>query len=411
MQAELAHRPATGSARTARRGSPHPQPLSAASALRRLSSAQARWADAVAGGIELHQHLSVERIGEAVSHHATLSLRAADPRRWGESELWPCIHVLVSGRAMPLLLSPHAQWGELESPAFPELPALLQRAIAAHVTQSMRQCLGAALHAAGIVGQPGVAALFDGDPPAREESTGAGLMLALAIDLGRADEQWFALLALPADAPPPARTERPMRARFAPTLPAELLVAQARIAASDRLAALRPGNVLLLDRMSDSESEGSDKDLRARLLLAGAALAEVSIAGWQPPRIGTAVAGSDVARTATLRRWLGNAERQLHNDTHAAPRAARSHPMSQEASGAGVQSALADATARVEAVVELPPVRIAELQSWVTGTVLPTAAFVDGTQVLLKVAGVTVGRGRLVAVDAMLGFELAELFD
>lgn len=73
--------------------------------------------------------------------------------------------------------------------------------------------------------------------------------------------------------------------------------------------------------------------------------------------------------------------------------------------------ALAEVSLDVQAAIELPAARVSELRRWSPGMVLAGAMPVDGTQVKLLVSGQPVGRGRLVAVDSLLGFEVLELFD
>jgi flagellar motor switch/type III secretory pathway protein FliN len=79
--------------------------------------------------------------------------------------------------------------------------------------------------------------------------------------------------------------------------------------------------------------------------------------------------------------------------------------------GQALATALSEASTSVEAVIDLPPMRLSELQTWTPGLVLRTQADIAGAHVLLRVAGKTVGRGRLIAIDSLLGLELTELFD
>jgi flagellar motor switch/type III secretory pathway protein FliN len=72
---------------------------------------------------------------------------------------------------------------------------------------------------------------------------------------------------------------------------------------------------------------------------------------------------------------------------------------------------LADLTVEVHATVDLAPARVADMQRWSAGKVLPSLSPIDGTQVALRVAGRVVGRGRLLAIDTMLGFEVLELYE
>ena len=79
--------------------------------------------------------------------------------------------------------------------------------------------------------------------------------------------------------------------------------------------------------------------------------------------------------------------------------------------GQTLATALSQASTAVEAVIDMPPMRLGELQTWTPGTVLRTQADIAGAHVQLRVAGKTVGRGRLIAIDSLLGLELTELFD
>lgn len=88
-----------------------------------------------------------------------------------------------------------------------------------------------------------------------------------------------------------------------------------------------------------------------------------------------------------------------------------SRPSDKAQAASRTPDALAEVTVDVQAVIDLAPARISELQQWSPGMVLGASAPVDGTQVALRVAGHVVGRGRLVAVDSLLGLELLELYD
>ena len=81
---------------------------------------------------------------------------------------------------MTLRLAPHAQWAELGEAASAGLPDELHRAIAAHLTQGLRQSLGDAAHHTGLITENSSAALHEGDWHS-DDSDNAALLLSLTV--------------------------------------------------------------------------------------------------------------------------------------------------------------------------------------------------------------------------------------
>jgi flagellar motor switch/type III secretory pathway protein FliN len=350
--------------------------------LRTLSAAQAAWADAVAG---------------------STSLRRIDPTRWPEARHWPSLCIDLAGCAMTLRLAPHVQWAELGEVASAGLADELYRAIAAHLTQCLRQSLGDAAHQTGLIAENSGAALHEGDWHS-DDGDNAALLLSLAVpsqgDAGL--PPCVAWLRVPAQVAPPSSPKPPRDGkRFDPALPMRLVLAEAPQVPTAALAALLPGSVVLLDRIDgDTDGKADASGLRARLVVCNSALAHVQFEDWQPRRFGDAAAiDAAAAPHAKFMHWADPACRTEPT---------RSTTMSDVSQ---LATALSDASTAVEAVIDMPPTRLADLQTWSPGTVLRTQADIAGAHVLLRVAGKTVGRGRLVAIDSLLGLELTELFD
>ena len=359
--------------------------------LRKLSASQAAWADAVA---------------------VDTPLRRIDSTRWPEAKHWPSLCIDLAGCAMTLRLAPHVQWAELGEAASAGLPDELHRAIAAHLTQSLRQSLSDAAHHTGLIAENSGAPLNEGDWHT-DDVDNAALLLSLALP-SQADAALppaVAWLRVPAHVTPPCLPKSPRGdPRFDPALPMRLVLAEAPRVPTAALAGLLPGSVVLLDRIdSDADDDGDvDADasgLHAQLVVCDSTVAHVHLEGWQPRSLGDAAA-LDAAATphATFMHWAGAACRTDPT---------RSTTMSDVSQPAGqtLATALSQATTAVEAVIDMPPMRLGELQTWTPGVVLRTQADIAGAHVLLRVAGKTVGRGRLIAIDSLLGLELTELFD
>jgi flagellar motor switch/type III secretory pathway protein FliN len=353
--------------------------------LRTLSAAQADWTNAVAG---------------------STSLRCIDPTRWPEARHWPSLCIDLAGCAMTLRLAPHAQWAELGEAASSGLADELHRAIAAHLTQGLRQSLSDAAHQTGLIAENSGASLHEGDWHS-DDGDNAALLLSLTVpspgDAGL--PPGVAWLRVPAQVAPPSSPKAPRDdKRFDPALPMRLVLAEAQRVPTVALAALLPGSVALLDRI-DGDGDGDASGLRARLLVCDSALAHVQFEDCHARRLGDdAAIDAAAAPHAKFTHWANPACRTEPT---------RSTTMSDVSQPAGqtLATALSQASTAVEAVIDLPPTRLSELQTWTPGTVLRTQADIAGAHVLLRVAGKTVGRGRLVAIDSLLGLELTELFD
>jgi flagellar motor switch/type III secretory pathway protein FliN len=357
--------------------------------LRRLSAAQAAWSNAVAG---------------------STSLRCIAASRWPEARHWPSLCIDLAGCAMTLRLAPHAQWAELGEAASAGLPDELHRAIAAHLTQGLRQSLGDTAHHAGLIAENSGAPLHEGGWHT-DDGDNAALLLSLAVpnqdDAGLPPA--VAWLRVPAHVAPPCLPEQPRGDPcFDPALPMRLVLAEASRVPAVALAALMPGSVVLLDRIEGDADGDSDTDasgLQARLVICDSAVAHVHLENWHPRHLGDAAAlEATAAPHATFMHWAGAACRT--EPTRSTKMSDALQPESQT-----LATALSQASTAVEAVIDMPPMRMSELQTWTPGTVLRTQAEIAGAHVLLRVAGKAVGRGRLIAIDSLLGLELTELFD
>lgn len=362
--------------------------------LRMLSVAQAAWADAVADGT---------------------SLRCIAASRWPEAKHWPSLCIDLAGCAMTLRLAPHAQWAELGEAASAGLADELHRAIAAHLTQGLRQSLSDAAHHAGLIAENSGAPLHEGDWPT-DDSGKAALLLSLTVpnhgDAGL--PPWVAWLRVPAQVAPPCLPKPAGDGkRFDPALPMHLVLAEARGVSLGELARLLPGSVVLLDHIDSNADSNIDGDvagdihasgLRARLVVCDSAVAHVQFEDWHARSLGDATPTPAAAPHAKFMHWAGAA--RWTEPTRSTTMSDVSQP-----AGQALATALSDASTTVEAVIDMPQMRLGELQHWTPGTVLRSQADIAGAQVRLRVAGKTVGRGRLVAIDSLLGLELTELFD
>jgi flagellar motor switch/type III secretory pathway protein FliN len=365
--------------------------------LRTLSAAQTAWTNAVAG---------------------STSLRSIAATRWPEARHWPSLCIDLAGCAMTLRLAPHAQWAELGEAASAGLADELHRAIAAHLTQGLRQSLSDAAHHTGLIAENGGAPLHEGDWHT-DDGDNAALLLSLTVptqgDAGM--PPGVAWLRVPAQVAPPCLPKSPRGdPRFDPALPMRLVLAEAPRVSTAALAGLLPGSVVLLDRIDsdadgdgdgdgDGDADGDTAGLQARLVVCDSAVAHVQFEDWHARSLGDAAAiDAAAAPHATFMHWAGAACRTEPT------RSTRMSDVSQP-EGQTLATALSQASLAVEAVIDMPPMRLSELQTWTPGTVLRTQADIAGAHVLLRVAGKTVGRGRLIAIDSLLGLELTELFD
>lgn len=354
--------------------------------LRTLSAAQAAWADGVAG---------------------STSLRSIAAARWPEAEHWPSLCIDLAGCAMTLRLAPHAQWAELGEAASAGLADELHRAIAAHLTQGLRQNLSDAAHHTGLIAENSGAPLHEGNWHT-DDGDNAAMLLSLTVpSQGDAGVPGVAWLRVPAQVAPPSSLKPPRDGkRFDPALPMRLVLAEAPRVSMAALAGLLPGSVILLDRIGgDADGDGDASGLQARLVVCDSAVGQVQFGGWRAPSLGDTSAGDAApAPHAKFMHWAGAACRTEPT------RSTKMSDVSQPA-GQTLATALSQASTAVEAVIDMPPMRLSELQTWNPGTVLRTQADIAGAHVLLRVAGKTVGRGRLIAIDSLLGLELTELFD
>jgi flagellar motor switch/type III secretory pathway protein FliN len=368
--------------------------LSQSARLRRMTAAHRVWAACLTPALQVALGRGADAaVGE-------LALRRIDAARWSESEAWPQLALSLGGTAVALRLCPHPQWQELSEPAFTALDAELRLAIAAHLTASLRQALGVGLHAAGALEAPTALALVDTQP----EATPPLLLLHAQLQ-APGHSACVAWLGLASDIDAPAGHVPPATAAATGTgpdalLPLQVVLAQAQIG-SKALRKLQAGSVVLLDA------------LRPAWLMAGAQ--RVAVLAPEPAGL-----------APRLLHWLGLAD-SGPTQSAALPLRTRRPPMDFPDLHAGAtppnasapaaphapapSDTLPDIALEVQAVLDLPPVRLSALRHWTPGTVLPGAAAIDGTEVLLTVAGRRVGRGRLVAVETLLGFELTELLD
>lgn len=414
------------------------RPLSECDALRRLSAAQVEWARRLASGVTVAlgrvQAGSGDGAPQAVG---SVELRRFDAARWRESRLWPQVHVCISGTSVPMRLAPDRRWNELSDPALQRLDGELRNAIGAHLSADVREGLGVALHAAGLVAAPTVVPIDeqatgeDAAAAAPPDDAGPCLVLTLRMHLPRHEPSadaaeppagpWDAWLRLGPDllAPPPAPPADDAT-HFDPPLPLSVLVARAALPAHE-LVRLAPGHVVLLDRV------GPEGDVMQAWLTTGReCIARLFVADCELPSHAAPAPArrADARPTITFARWATLLERQVHARTSGTlDLGTRRHRMdfpdfSTSAAGSSDKAAaargpdpLADVTLDVQAVVDLAPARISELRRWTPGMVLGASAPVDGTQVALRVSGHVVGRGRLVAVDSLLALELLELYD
>jgi flagellar motor switch/type III secretory pathway protein FliN len=386
-------------ARTA--ATPRHAPLDASPLLRTLSAAQAGWIDALAGSTDL---------------------RRIAANRWPEAAHWPFVRIDLAGCVMTLRLAPHAQWAELGEAASAGLGEELRHAIAAHLTQGLRQSLSEAAHQAGLIAEGGIVPLHEGDWHTDDDDS-AALLLALAVpsesDAGLPPA--VAWLRVPAHVAPPHLIGPPgadSGSGFDPVLPMRLVLAEAPRVGVAALAGLLPGSVVLLDRIDGGRDGDGDTDadvdpdnrtdtfgLQARLVVCDSTIGCARFGDWGASSLGDAAAtGPAATPRLSFMHWTSAFSRT---------ETTRSHTMNDlsEPESQTLANALAEARTSVEAVIDLPPMRLSELQTWAPGVVLRTQADIAGSHVLLRVAGKTVGRGRLIAIDSLLGLELTELFD
>jgi flagellar motor switch/type III secretory pathway protein FliN len=395
---------------------PSAAPLGESPRLRRLNGAQAAWANAVARAA---MPVPCPGGGSATLQHI-------DAARWPETSHWAALQIRLAGQTMALRLAPHRQWQELAEPALRHLAPELQLAIAAHLTHELREALGTAAFAARLISSP-ASPLLESLAEADEAAAPVGMssiVLALQLqpaaggDTGAAMQAW-----LQAQAPLPqpavdvaaasgagstARRKRGLN----PRLPLHAVLARSHIALHSATHELRPGSVVLLDRFT-----GPAQAPQALLMLFDQPLAWIELDALMPANAAAAAAPLKQPMTATLKRWLDAEEQQA---LEAAPQrdlqpktgttAMTTHASPDHNNDAPRPPGFAEASVPVQALIELQPARIGEIEQWSPGTVLGGLTPVDGTQVLLRVAGQTVGRGRLVAIEALLGFELLEVY-
>lgn len=398
--------------------------LSGCARLRRIAAAHVGWCERLAAPVLV----TLGREGQAddtrPADTSQAELQRIDAARWSESAGWPQVHLALAGVLAPMRLAPHRLWSELADPALQALERTLRLAIAAHLTGELRQALGIALHAAGLAEAP-VAPALDEPPPgeasaAHGSAAQAALVLAMRLQPPGAAPciAWIRLPAPLASLPPapPAGGARGCD----PPLKLGALVASAQVPRR-ALARLRPGSVVLLD------APGSEGGVMHAWLMAGRErVAKLFVAGarWPSPLAAGAGGGHAQPASITFARWATLHERRSADERRTdAPHALRPRTRTMDfpdlsrpavatpAPARSAPDALADVAVEVQALVDLAPARLSELQHWTPGMVLAASVPVDGTQVALRVAGHVVGRGRLVAIDSLLGFELLELYD
>jgi flagellar motor switch/type III secretory pathway protein FliN len=383
-------------------------PLSNAKRLRRLSAAQAAWSTLLGDGVAL----TLPQAAPASAPVSTLQvqLARADAMRWRHAAPWSQVHIHLAGRPMPMRLAPHEQWQELSLPSYGELPSELQHAVAAHITQPARLALGSALQQAGLLADGQAPAISVAHEQYGENASGLdepALVLALHIEGHGGPMRAYIGIADGVQAPSGAMQRRSERTCLDHVpLALRLVLAHALLPGTAALARLLPGDMLLLDAPSAAEGQAA-----AWIAFTQQAIGRAVVKGWQLPPIGQPTATADPNATATVHfeRWLDADERHAWR-AQTQPGAQHSMDTTEDTPN-NLAAALGDAVVSVEAVVDLPAARIPDLQSWATGTVLRTTLPIDGNAVRLRVAGQTVGRGRLVAVDSLVGIEVSELFE
>jgi flagellar motor switch/type III secretory pathway protein FliN len=290
--------------------------------------------------------------------------------------------------------------------------------VTAHVTHGVRAALCSALQRAGLIAEgqtlevtQDANALDDAEPSGANPALVLSLQVRVQNGPQQHDSVMRAYVDVAHDVEPPcgelaSRSDTTLLHQ-AP-LAWRLVLAQALLPSRGSLSRLKPGDVVLLD--APPSPKGTQHG--AWIAFAQRAVGCASLAGWRLPSIGQPVAtAGPTAATATIHfeRWLDAHERRAWH-VHTQP--GTPNPMDTTSDvPSNLTTALGDTVVSVEAVVDLPAARIEDLQSWTQGSVLRTTLPIDGNAVRLRVAGQTVGRGRLVAVESLIGVEVSELFD
>jgi flagellar motor switch/type III secretory pathway protein FliN len=382
--------------------------LSGSRALRRLSSAQAAWSAAIGSGVELV--LPAAGGGAAARPQTRLRLEVLPAEQWSQAHGWPRIDLALPGGCAELRLSPHEQWAELALPVQQQLGSDLIAAVAAHVTQDVRLLMTAALLRAGVISSNQCLALARSSQNASH--TSASLVIALQVsqqpqDTQRTPIEYQAWLCVPHSVAAPANVTAPRRVKalFEPALPFRLVLAGTSLLSSNVLNALQPGNVVLLD-----PREPASRSFVGCLALGRNAVATVRALDFDVVPLGVETKPKALRPQIVFEQWADASNSHLPGSRQT-PQETVAMSNTSDRTHTDAAAAVLDASVYVEAVLEIPPARVADLHQWTRGTILRTATEIDSTQVLLRVGGQTVGRGRIVAVDSLIGLEIAELFD
>lgn len=364
------------------------------------------WPKALGAGWSVRfDHTTSENAGVAGKQALLLAVDV-----WPQTALppsWPQLRLDVSGQSVSICLSPHQRWNELSQPAFAQLPVALRHSIASHVTHELRQCLGVAFHGLGLYPTAQALPLFDSEssPESAAPAPGhvtpasnmAGPVLRFTVSqIGASQPLWTAFL-------DGAQLVAPSVAHgaFGPLrnvrLPLHLRVATANLMRVD-LQSLCVGDVVLMDASSSDEAAAMPLPFAQGLLVC--ATVPIGVCKLHP-----ADDPVDQARKSwRLHGWIGD---------HDIRNANRSTNMNSKSDAATAQSGPPDwdqLPVQVEAALMAAPVRLGEVQRWVPGAVVPLNTSVDSDHVELRVSGQCVARGRLVAVESLLGLEIIEVY-
>lgn len=318
-------------------------------------------------GLAAHLSLPTPAMAQAAAHW---------PRLWLE---------LGDDDACPIRLAPHAQWQELNEPAFAALDDDLRSAIESHVTMGVRRCIARCLHLLGLMPQSSEVTLAPAQAPQRGSDEPSLQFVFFGEDKSAG---WTVQLPLSALGAPPDVPRTPVQhddARFNPLLACRAVFGRQALGAR-AMRSLHVGDALLLQHPGDAPG-------RTAWLMAG----EQLVARWH---------GNDANAT-----WSGTTDLPAALQLPPWPTWPENMDNPQDNPIDNGATAPADFTLPAEAVIDAAPQRLARLQRWTAGDVVPLAAPVDGDQVWLRVGGRTLARGRLCALGDSLAFEIIELLE
>jgi flagellar motor switch/type III secretory pathway protein FliN len=286
-------------------------------------------------------------------------------------------------------LLPHISWAEATNAAFPSLPQELQDAVSAHLTSRLRHALSSFLTRLGLnPGQlmVGLRTGLDAHQGASAElSAEPHWLVRIAVKCGLDCEAQCALVDFAAVSVLPKlagwlQPRKPFNAR----LPIELRLARKHLSAA-QVKTLQVADVLVL-KVEESGRLG----FSGCLVVAGHVVGSTQFNTVEVTQV--AIQSMEIDRSSEIK---------------------RRYRVSEEHSEVGVKSdRLLDVLdIQVDAVIELPPARISEIQQWNAGTIISLNRQADQEYIKLRVSGREAGRGRLVSVEGVLGLEITELFD